>query len=84
MIELPKEKCMDSVMRILGELETTIPGLPERMTVRMLRNIIENGMVEVHSAELQCGNYNNWAVSMEIYDVMRNMIQALSLTNPGS
>ena len=83
MIELPKEKCMDSVMRILLELEPTIPGLPERMTVQMLRKIIENGMAKVHLSELQCDSNGNWAVAMEIYDVMRNMIRVLSLTDPG-
>lgn len=69
------------VTKALHELEQTIPGLQERMTVRMIRMIIENGLAEV---DLAMSHDDQWAVSIEIFAMMRNFFSVLSLANPGT
>jgi hypothetical protein len=69
------------VTKTLHELEQTIPGQQERMTVRMIRMIIENGLAEVESA---MSHDDQWAVSIEIFVMMRSFFSVLSLANPGT
>ena len=72
---------LNIVIATLRELEPTIPYLPERMTVRMLRMILENGMAEV---DLEAPPEVQWENSIHIFDFMRNCIRVLSLADPGS
>ena len=57
----------------LMELESSIPELHERMIVRTLRMLMENGLVE---ASTDAGN--GWTRIVEIYVELRDTISALA------
>ena len=70
---------LETITKTLRELEPTIPDLPERMTVRMLRMIIENGMAEVDDSDGGASpNLVRWEKSIRVLAFMRNSISALS------
>lgn len=57
----------------LMELESSIPGLHERMIVRTLRMLMENGLVEASTDAA-----NGWTRIVEIYVELRDTISALA------
>jgi hypothetical protein len=57
----------------LMELESSIPELHERMIVRTLRMLMENGMVEASTDAA-----NGWERVVEIYVELRDTISALA------
>ncbi len=59
--------------RTLMELEPSIPGLHERMIVRTLRMLLENGLAEISTDEA-----NGWTRIVEIYVELRDTISALA------
>ena len=78
-MESPRQQCMQIFVDAFLELELTIPNLGDRMCVRMVRMLIENGVLE-----LQREGCNSWEQIVVIYFEMRGAIAALSEMNPGS
>lgn len=65
---------MQSVVQIVCDLEPTIPCLRDRMTVRALRMLLENSMLEMCGCER----------SVLIFAEMSRIIRSMALANPGS
>ena len=74
-----EEGFMHFCTRMLQELEPTIPGLHERMTVRTLRMLLENCVTELSASEA-----NSWERAVEIFIEIRDTINALCSINPRS
>ncbi len=72
-----EEGFMHFCTRMLQELEPTIPGLHERMTVRTLRMLLENCVTELSASEA-----NSWERAVEIFIEIRDTISALCSINP--
>ena len=68
-----QETFLHLTARTLMEMEPSIPELHERMTVRTLRMLMENGMVEASTDAA-----NGWERVVEIYVELRDTISALA------
>ena len=68
------ENFLHLTARTLLELEPSIPGLHERMIVRTLRMLMENGFVEASRADAA----DIWTRIVEIYVELRDTISALA------
>jgi hypothetical protein len=64
---------------MLQELEPTIPGLHERMTVRTLRMLLENCVTELSASEA-----NSWERAVEIFIEIRDTVSVLCSIDPRS
>jgi len=68
------ENFLHLTARTLLDLEPSIPGLHERMIVRTLRMLMENGFVEASRADAA----DIWTRIVEIYVELRDIISALA------
>ena len=74
-----EEGFMHFCTRTLQGFELTIPGLHERMIIRMLRQLLENCVAELYASEA-----NSWERTVEIFVEMRDIIGALRSMDPRS
>lgn len=65
---------MQSVVYIIRDLEPSIPCLRDRMTVRALRMLLENSMLEMYGYDK----------SVVIFAEMNQLVRSMALANPGS
>jgi hypothetical protein len=69
------QSCIETVTVLLRGLEPTIPGLPERMAVRMLRMVLENNIAEIR----QFDKSMQWEYFARIFLMTRASALGLSI-----
>ena len=67
--------CIETITILLREFEPSIPCLPERMAVRMLRLVLENNLEEVGLFEKSM----HWECFVRIFLMMRSATKGLSI-----
>ena len=69
------QRCVESIALLFRDLEPSIPGLPERMAVRMLRSVLENNIDEVRMMDRSV----QWDVFVRVFLSMRAAVYGLSV-----
>ena len=69
------QSCIENVAVLLRGLEPTVPRLPERMAVRMLRMVLENNIAEIRLFEKSM----QWDYFVRIFLMMRATAMGLSV-----